>query len=58
MTNHTMRLSVASLKVFSAMNAALAITGAILGTSQTKLYVELGLESLKARRSFRRLLFL
>ena len=31
-------------------NAALAITGAIRGTSQTKLYVELGLESLKARR--------
>ena len=35
-------------------NAALAITGAIHGTSQTKLYVELGLESLKARRWFRR----
>ena len=35
-------------------NAALAITGAIRGTSQTKLYVELGLESLKARRWFRR----
>ena len=31
-------------------NAALGITGAIRGTSQTKLYVELGLESLKARR--------
>ena len=35
-------------------NAALAITGAIRGTSQTKLYSELGLESLKFRR-FRRL---
>ena len=35
-------------------NAALAITGAIRGTSQTKLYVELGLESLKARRWFRK----
>ena len=31
-------------------NAALAITGAIKGTSQTKLYKELGLESLKFRR--------
>ena len=31
-------------------NAALAITGAIRGTSQTKLYNELGLESLKSRR--------
>ena len=38
-------------------NAALAITGAILGTSETKLYVELGLESLKSRRWFRRLCY-
>ena len=30
-------------------NAALAIAGTIHGTSKTKLYVELGLESLKAR---------
>ena len=30
-------------------NAALAITGAIRGTLQTKLYRELGLESLKSR---------
>ena len=36
-------------------NAALAITGAIRGTSQEKLYKELGLESLKSRRWFRRL---
>ena len=36
-------------------NAALAITGAIKGTSQVKLYKELGLESLKLRRKFRRL---
>ena len=36
-------------------NAALAITGAIKGTSQTKLYKELGLEPLKFRRLFRRL---
>ena len=34
-------------------NAALAITGAIKGTSQTKLCKELGLESLKFRRWFR-----
>ena len=36
-------------------NAALAITGAIRGTSKTKLYKELGLEFLKSRRWFRRL---
>ena len=36
-------------------NAALAITGAIRGTSQNKLYKELGLESLKFRRKFRKL---
>ena len=36
-------------------NAALAPTGAIKGTSQTKLYKELGLESLKFRRWFSRL---
>ena len=36
-------------------NAALAITVAIKGTSQTKLYKELGLESLKFRRWFRQL---
>ena len=34
-------------------NAALAITGAIRGTCQTKLYNELGLESLKLRKWFR-----
>ena len=38
-------------------NAALAITGAIKGTSQLKLYKELGFESLKLRRWFRRLCF-
>ena len=38
-------------------NASLAITGAIEGTSQLKIYKELGLESLKFRRSFRRLCF-
>ena len=36
-------------------NAALAITGAIKGTSQNKLYNELGFESLKFRRWFRKL---
>ena len=36
-------------------NTALAITGAIRGTSQTKLYNELGFESLKFRRWLRKL---
>ena len=36
-------------------NAALAISGAIRGTSKTKLYKELDLEFLKCRRWFRRL---
>ena len=36
-------------------NAALAITGAIKGTSGSKLYKDLGLESLKTKRTFRRL---
>ena len=35
--------------------AALAITGAIQGTSHDKLYQELGLESLKSRRWYKRL---
>ena len=35
--------------------AALAITGAIQGTSCDKLYPELGLESLKSRRWYKRL---
>ena len=39
-------------------NAALAITGAIKGTSREKLYQELGLESLKDRRWLRRLCYL
>ena len=37
--------------------AALAITGAIHGTSQTKLYKELGIESMKLRQWFRRLCY-
>ena len=36
--------------------AALAITGAIQGSSREKLYHELGPESLKSRRWYRRLL--
>ena len=39
-------------------NAALAITGAIRGTSKEKLYQELGLESLKDRRWLRRISYL
>ena len=35
--------------------AALAITGAVQGSSRGKLYQELGLESLKLRRWYRRL---
>ena len=37
--------------------AALAMTGAIHGTSQTKLYKELGVESMKLRQWFRRLCY-
>ena len=39
-------------------NAALAMTGAIRGTSKEKLYQELGLESLKDRRWLRRMSYL
>ena len=39
-------------------NAALAITGAIRGSSKEKLYQELGLESLKDRRWIRKLCYL
>ena len=39
-------------------NVALAITGAIRGTSKEKLYQELGFESLKDRRWLRRLCYL
>ena len=35
--------------------AALAITGTIQGTSREKIYLELGLESLKNRRWYKRL---
>ena len=36
-------------------NAALALTGAVRGSSSEKIYQELGLESLKKRRWFRKL---
>ena len=39
-------------------NAALAITGAVRGTSREKLYQELGFESLQQRRWFRKLCYL
>ena len=38
-------------------NSALAITGAIRGTSKEKLYQELGLESLEKRRWYRKLCY-
>ena len=38
-------------------NAALAITGALRGTSREKLYQELGLESLRKRRWYRKLCY-
>ena len=38
-------------------NAALAITGAISGTSRAKLYQELGLESIQERRWYRKLCY-
>ena len=39
-------------------NAALAITGAIRGSSREKLYQELGLESLQQRRWYRKLCYI
>ena len=38
-------------------NAALAITGATRGTSREKLYQEVGLESLRKRRWYRKLCY-
>ena len=38
-------------------DATLAITGVVTGTFRKKLYAELGLESLKFRRWFRKLAF-
>ena len=39
-------------------NAALAITGAVRGTSREKLYQQLCFESLQQRRWYRKLLFI
>ena len=54
MTKLTMKVFVKKLESYQ-YNEALAITGATRGTSQTKIYKELGLESLKYRRYFTRL---
>ena len=50
-----MNLFVKSLNLSVQYKAALAITGAIQGTSREKIYKELGLESLKNRRWYKRL---
>ena len=55
MTRLIMKVFVPKSKVYSTMLPLLYITGAIKATAQTKLYKELGLESLKFRRWFRRL---
>ena len=52
MTSQIMKISIKKLKEF---NAALAITGAIKGTSKSKLYKKLGFESLKFRHQFQKL---
>ena len=49
MTNRIMKLLHKKIERIQ-YNATLAITGAIKGTSQSKLYCELGFESLKFRR--------
>ena len=55
MTNQITKVSLRKLKEFIQYNAALAITGAIKGTSQNMLYSKLGFESLKFRHWFRKL---
>ena len=54
MTNPKMNPFVKKLES-AQYKAALAITGAIQGTSRDKIYQELGLESLKSRRWHKRL---
>ena len=54
MTKLTMILFIKKLESIQ-YDAALAITGAIRGTSSEKLYQELGLESLQQRRWYRKL---
>ena len=50
-------LTILSIKKIESLQdkAALAITGAIKGTSREKVYQELGLESLQQRRWYRKL---
>ena len=50
-------LTILSIKKIESLQdkAALAITGAIRGTSREKVYQELGLESLQQRRWYRKL---
>ena len=48
--NQKMRVFVKKKKESVQYNAALAITGAIQGTSREEVYKELGLETLKSRR--------
>ena len=51
MTNQIMKVSIKKIERIQ-YNAALAITGSIQEASQSRLYKELGLESLKFRRFF------
>ena len=53
--NHTFNESFHQLLECKQYNAAIAITGTIRGTSSEKLFQELGLETLKSRRWFRKL---
>ena len=53
MINQTIKVCITKLRLFN--SAALAITGAIKGTSQIKLYNELVLEFLAFRHAFRKL---
>ena len=59
MTKHIIAHFIKTLEKIQ-YNSALAITGAIRGTSKEKLYQELGLESLENRQWYRKwyLLFL
>ena len=57
MTNLKMNLFVKKIESLQ-YKAALAITGAIQGTSHEKIYQELGLESLKSRRWYKHLSFM
>ena len=54
MTIQIMKVSIKKIERIQ-YNAALAITGSIQVASQSRLYKELGLESLKFRRFFRKL---